>query len=76
VIECAIFAPISAYTYLCELAQMPKMVKNLRCLSDMSQKTLEPGRFVATGSRDKTIRLWSAQGGEAFKVLVCLPVPT
>ena len=37
----------------------------------LSQKTsVEPGRFVATGSRDKTVRLWLAQGGQPFKVLV------
>jgi len=59
VIECSVFAPISAYPFLAEIAQAPKM-----------KISVEPGKFVATGSRDKTIRLWSAQGGEAFKTLI------
>src|SRR5271154_1538633 len=37
----------------------------------LSQKTsVEQARFVATGSRDKTVRLWLAQGGQPFKILV------
>lgn len=50
-IECCTFAPGTAYKYLAPLAGMrrPPAVTN-------------PAEFMATGSRDKTIRLWDAQG--------------
>ena len=77
VIECAIFAPISSYPYLADMSQTPKLVLTSSDVADISQKTsVEQARFVATGSRDKTVRLWLAQGGQPFKILVKLSSAT
>lgn len=34
------------------------------------ERMKQPGMFVATGSRDKTIRLWDAYSGQCLKVLI------
>ena len=51
VIECAVFAPTSSYPYISTMAgyKKPPPITSLN-------------EFVATGSRDKTIRLWDSRG--------------
>ncbi|KAI8061276.1 putative platelet-activating factor acetylhydrolase isoform 1B alpha subunit [Thamnidium elegans] len=51
VLECAIFAPINSYQYIQEL------------IGD-ENKTKDPlaGQYVITGSRDKTIKIWTTNG--------------
>lgn len=52
VVECAIFAPPSAYAAireLCDIAAGPK-------------DTSTPGQFMVSGSRDKTIKIWDTSG--------------
>jgi platelet-activating factor acetylhydrolase IB subunit alpha len=51
VIECGIFAPPAAYPYLAQIAGLKK-----------PPPATSSSEFVATGSRDKTIRLWDARG--------------
>ena len=51
VVECVTFAPATSYTHLAVLAGLKKAPP---CSSS--------AEFVATGSRDKTIRLWDSRG--------------
>ncbi|KAF1981056.1 nuclear distribution protein nudF [Aulographum hederae CBS 113979] len=51
VIECCTMAPAASYDFLSQLAGLPK--------PPPASSTAE---FFATGSRDKTIKLWNAQG--------------
>ncbi|KAF9364572.1 protein with putative role during mitosis [Mortierella sp. NVP85] len=54
VVECAAFAPIVSYPFIKELIGIdPKMATR-------DQPT--PGQYTATGSRDKTIKLWDSAG--------------
>jgi platelet-activating factor acetylhydrolase IB subunit alpha len=57
-IRCCAFAPPAAYPYLAVLAGMKKPP----AVSSVAE-------FMATGSRDKTIKLWDGQG-RCFKTLV------
>ncbi|KDQ61138.1 hypothetical protein JAAARDRAFT_32141 [Jaapia argillacea MUCL 33604] len=58
VIEVVVFAPVAAYPAIRELAGLPS--------TDRSKR---PGAFVATGSRDKTIKLWDSQSGQLLRNL-------
>jgi len=58
VVEVVVFAPIAAYAAIKELAGIPN--------TDRSKR---PGQFVATGSRDKTIKLWDTQSGQMLRNL-------
>ncbi|EST05090.1 WD40 repeat [Kalmanozyma brasiliensis GHG001] len=60
VVEVAIFAPIASYTAIRELA-------GLTAPKDASATA--PAQFVASGSRDKTIRIWDS-AGQCLKTLV------
>ena len=53
VVECVAFAPVAAYASICQLAGLP---------APQDDAARAPGRFLATGSRDKTVRLWTQQG--------------
>ncbi|KAG0221062.1 protein with putative role during mitosis [Mortierella sp. GBA43] len=54
VVECAAFAPISSYPFIKELIGIdPKAA---------TREQPTPGQYTATGSRDKTIKLWDATG--------------
>lgn len=50
VVECVAFAPSSSYEFIQILLGM------------RSPDKPEPGRYLASGSRDKTVRIWSQQG--------------
>ncbi|KAI7882363.1 putative platelet-activating factor acetylhydrolase ib alpha subunit [Lichtheimia hyalospora FSU 10163] len=52
VVECAIFAPINAYPYIQEMVGDESKSKDPGA----------PGRYVITGSRDKTIKVWDSSG--------------
>lgn len=58
VVEVITFAPVAAYPAIRELAGLPKTERNEK-----------PGAFVATGSRDKTIKIWDAQTGQMLRNL-------
>ncbi|OAA73337.1 Dynein regulator [Cordyceps fumosorosea ARSEF 2679] len=58
VVQCCAFAPPSAYQHLAAIAGLKK-----------PPPTSSPAEFMATGSRDKTIRLWDSRG-TCLKVLV------
>ncbi len=51
VIECCVFAPPSSYGHLAKLAGLKK-----------PPPASSSAEFVATGSRDKSIRIWDARG--------------
>lgn len=55
VVECVAFAPPAASEAIRTLAALPKTRD-------------DPGQFLATGSRDKTVRLWN-QHGQCLRVL-------
>lgn len=50
-IECCVFAPPTAYEYLAKLAGLKK-----------PPPASSSAEFVATGSRDKTVKIWDARG--------------
>lgn len=54
VVECAVFAPPSSYNHIAKL-----------CGVTVTRIT----SFVATGSRDKTIKLWNTENGSCIKTL-------
>ncbi|KAH8647106.1 WD domain-containing protein [Xylariales sp. PMI_506] len=58
VVECCTLAPAAAYQYLAPLAGLKK-----------PPPASSAAEFMATGSRDKTIRLWDARGN-CIKTLV------
>ncbi|TFY77049.1 hypothetical protein EWM64_g6963 [Hericium alpestre] len=58
VVEAVVFAPPAAYKAIRELAGLPN-----------SDRTNRPGAYVATGSRDKVIKLWDAQSGQLLRSL-------
>ncbi|KAH9814857.1 WD40-repeat-containing domain protein [Melampsora americana] len=64
VVEVAVFAPDQANAAIRELAGIP-----LPTATDTKTKSNSP-IFVATGSRDKTIRIWDATSGQCLKVLI------
>lgn len=51
VIECCVFAPAASYPHLAGLASLKK-----------PPPASSSGEFLATGSRDKTIKLWDSRG--------------
>lgn len=57
-VEIICFAPIASYDAIRELAGIPN-----------TDRTKRPGAYVATGSRDKTIKLWDTQSGQMLKNL-------
>jgi len=60
VVECAVFAPVASYAAIRELGGLPSATPGAKL----------PGAFAATGSRDKTIRIWDTQSGQCVRVLV------
>lgn len=58
VVQCCAFAPPAAYEHLATLAGLKK-----------PPPLTSPAEFMATGSRDKTIRLWDSRG-TCIKVLI------
>lgn len=58
VVECAVIAPATTYPHLATLAGLKK-----------PPPATSPAEYMATGSRDKTIKLWNAQG-TCIKTLV------
>ncbi|ORX40139.1 WD40-repeat-containing domain protein [Kockovaella imperatae] len=58
VVECAVFAPTAAHAAIRELAGLQSTAADARA------KT--PGSYSATGSRDKTIKLWDTQSGQCL----------
>ncbi|KAJ3104898.1 protein with putative role during mitosis [Phlyctochytrium planicorne] len=59
VVECVAFAPTSSYTHLKELFG-----------TDIKVKDLSAGAYVASGSRDKTIRIWDTATQQCMHTLV------
>ncbi len=59
VVEVAIFAPASAYAAIRELAGL---------VAPKDASASAPGQFAATGSRDKTIKIWDS-AGQCLKTL-------
>lgn len=76
-IEVVVFAPISAYSAIRELGGIP-VGRNLHLLfiTTLSnrvqdkERTKRPGAYLATGSRDKTIKIWDTQSGQMIRSLV------
>ncbi|KAF9897747.1 protein with putative role during mitosis [Lobosporangium transversale] len=54
VVECAIFAPVESYPFIKELIGIDPKVS--------AREQPLPGQFIATASRDKTIKLWDSTG--------------
>lgn len=57
VVEQIAFAPVSAYPALREISGITGIVSTL------------PGHFVATGGRDKIIKIWDSTSGQCIKTL-------
>jgi len=56
IVEVAVFAPPNSYPSIRELAGL-----------STSDKSKTPGLFIATGARDKTIKLWDAMTGQVLR---------
>ncbi|KAG2019972.1 miller-Dieker lissencephaly protein [Coprinopsis cinerea AmutBmut pab1-1] len=56
-VEAVAFAPISAYAAIRELAGIP------------NDRTKRHGLFLASGARDKTVKLWDTQTGQMIRNL-------
>ncbi|KAK8858548.1 nuclear distribution protein PAC1 [Kwoniella newhampshirensis] len=63
VVECVAFAPVASYSAIRELA-------GLGAATAGESRAKAPGAFAATGSRDKTIKLWDAQSGQCLRTFV------
>ncbi|KAE8538749.1 nuclear distribution protein PAC1 [Cryptococcus gattii VGV] len=63
VVECAVFAPVNAYPAIRELAGLKPPAAN-------DTRAKSPGVYVATGSRDKAIKLWDALSGQCLRTFV------
>jgi platelet-activating factor acetylhydrolase IB subunit alpha len=86
VVEVAVFAPVVSHAAIRELIGSVRVLLLVapRCLSDdqnpyARDQTAPPqgkerssAAFVATGSRDKTIKLWDAASGQCVRTLVGL----
>jgi len=78
IIEIAVFAPAVAYPAIRELAGLPvrihflEMPNNLLIIPQTSDRSTKPASYIATASRDKTIKLWDCQTGQMLRNLVCL----
>ncbi|RXK41574.1 nuclear distribution protein PAC1 [Tremella mesenterica] len=60
VVECVVFAPIQTYPAIRELVGLTVSAGDVRAGT--------AGNFVATGSRDKTIRLWDTLTGQCLRI--------
>ncbi|KAH9928209.1 miller-Dieker lissencephaly protein [Fomitopsis serialis] len=58
VVEVVAFAPIAAYTAIRELGGLPD-----------KDRVKRSGAYLATGSRDKTVKIWDCQGGQLIRSL-------
>ncbi|KAI0748484.1 miller-Dieker lissencephaly protein [Daedaleopsis nitida] len=57
-VEVVVFAPTAAYAAIRELAGIPN-----------TERSKRPGAYVATGARDKTIKIWDTQSGQLLRNL-------
>jgi WD40 repeat protein len=77
IIEIAVFAPAVAYPAIRELAGLPvrslppMMLGDLSIVSQKNDRSTKPASYIATASRDKTIKLWDCQTGQMLRNLVC-----
>ncbi|QRV89083.1 hypothetical protein RhiJN_17101 [Ceratobasidium sp. AG-Ba] len=58
VVEVVVFAPVASYAAIHELASI-----------ESSDRDKSPGQYIATGSRDKMIKIWSSATGQCLKTL-------
>jgi len=78
IIEIAVFAPAVAYPAIRELAGLPVRVHLVMVQGDLLTKlqagdrSAKPASYIATASRDKTIKLWDCQTGQMLRNLVRL----
>lgn len=56
VLESVAFAPVAAYPAIRELGGIPS-----------TDRSKQPGAFVATASRDKLVKLWETQSGQLLR---------
>ncbi|RDB21224.1 Nuclear distribution protein PAC1 [Hypsizygus marmoreus] len=57
-VEVVAFAPIAAYAAIRELARIPN-----------TDRTKRPGLYIASGARDKSIKLWDTSSGQMLRSL-------
>lgn len=78
-VEVVVFAPIAAYGAIRELAGMPvsNCPRHRRIYSYARPKlgqniesSKRVGAYIASGSRDKLIKLWDTQSGQLLRTLV------
>lgn len=65
VVECAAFAPVNSYASIRELTGI---TVNGATSAPTGQR--EAGRYAATGSRDKVVKLWDTASGQCLRTFV------
>lgn len=63
VVECAVFAPANSYAAIRELT-------GINSNGGAAGTRPEAGRYAATGSRDKTVKLWDTASGQCLRTFV------
>ena len=76
-VEVVVFAPATAYGPIRELAGIPvsfrpvaAFLSSINSLAQNTDKSKRPGQYIASGSRDKTIKVWDTQTGQLLRTLV------
>lgn len=70
VVECAVFAPTNAYAAIRELTGITANGAAAGAGAGGAGARADAGRYAATGSRDKTIKLWDTGSGQCLRTLV------
>lgn len=76
-VEVVVFAPVHAYAAIRELAGLSvretadsKTSHFRESVSQGVDKNTRPGAYIATGGRDKLIKLWDTQNGQLIRTFV------
>lgn len=70
VVECAAFAPSNSYAAIRELTGITANGAAAAAAGGAPGTASQPGKYAATGSRDKTVKLWDTASGQCLRTFV------